>query len=767
MSLQENIDEKNEKDAERDDIEKVRYADVVIDRSHEALDRIFEYRLPASLSGIVETGSRVVVPFGAGNRETAGYVVHLKDRPGWDPDRIKDILRVEEGSIPVEGQLIRLASFIRNQYGSTMIQALRTVMPVRSKVRPKTELFVDLGIDPGEAETLLDGYRRRHAIRKVEVLKRLLEKGRLTGEECIRECGLPLAGLRKMESDGIIHIREKILWRNPYENLKKETKPVSLNQEQEAAFQRFKEDYDKGIHPTYLLFGITGSGKTEVYLKMIDHVLQKGRQAIVLIPEISLTWQTVRRFYDSFGDRIAVLNSKMSKGERYDAGERIRRGEADVVIGPRSALFAPVHDLGLILIDEEHDQAFKSDISPKYHASQVAGFRAKLAGASLVLGSATPLIESYEKALRGRYQLLSLHKRAGQAALPQVHIVDLREELKKGNRSVFSQDLRRMILDRLEKKEQIMLFINRRGFAGFVSCRNCGEVITCPHCDVSLTYHRDHMLRCHYCGYERPHVEVCPACGSAHVASFGIGTEKVEDALREEFPQARVLRMDTDTTRKKNAHEEILKAFSQGRADILLGTQMIVKGHDYANVTLVGILAADLSLFDRDFRSGERTFQLLCQAAGRAGRGGKKGEVVIQTYRPDHYAIRSAADHSYQAFYENESAYRKMMVYPPYGHMMAILILAERKDQAFLAHDRIRRMLEISQEKEDDPVRIMDPGPAMISKIRDVFRYVLYLKHEDQDRLTDLRMRLENVVDHHEMFAGIRVQYDLDPMNVY
>ena len=767
MSLQENIEEMSEKDLTSNDIEKVRYADVVIDRSHEALDRIFEYRLPPSLSGMVDAGSRVLVPFGAGNRETAGYVVHVKDRPTWNPDKMKDILGVEEGSIPVEGQLIRLASFIRNQYGSTMIQALRTVMPVRSKVRPKSEIHVELAIDHKEALDLLADYDRRHAVRKAQVLRRLLEKGRMTGPECTGECGLPLSGLRKMESSGIVRIREKILWRNPYEKLEKRAKPVTLNEEQEAALCRFREDYDRGVHPVYLLFGITGSGKTEVYLEMIRHVQKKGRQAIVLIPEISLTWQTVRRFYDSFGDRIAVLNSKMSKGERYDAGERIRRGEADVVIGPRSALFAPVRDLGLILIDEEHDHAFKSDLSPKYHASMVARYRAKLAGASLVLGSATPLIESYERALRGEYQLLKLNKRAGQAALPRVHIVDLREELRKGNRSVFSQELRRMILDRIEKKEQIMLFINRRGFAGFVSCRNCGEVISCPHCDVSLTYHRDHMLRCHYCGYERPHVEICPSCGSAHVASFGIGTEKVEDAIREEFPQARVLRMDTDTTRKKNAHEEILKAFSEGKADILLGTQMIVKGHDYANVTLVGILAADLSLFDRDFRSGERTFQLLCQAAGRAGRGGKKGEVLIQTYRPDHYAIRSAADHSYYEFYENESVYRKMMLYPPYGHMMAILILAERKDQAFLAHDRIRRMLEISQEKEDDPVRIMDPGPAMISKMRDEFRYVLYLKHRDTGRLTDLRKRLENVVETHDLFSGIRVQYDLDPMNVY
>ncbi len=754
MSLQENIEE-------------VRYVDLVIDRVHEALDRIFEYRIPPDLDHAVKTGSRVIVPFGSGNRETAGYVIAVKNRADWDPDKIKDILRVEEGSLPVESQLIRLASFIRSQYGSTMIQALRTVMPVRSKVRPRTETRIFLAMDKEEAGSLLASYDRRHAVRKAALLRGLLNQGSMTREECIKDCRLSMTDLRKMETAGILEIRERILWRNPYEKLERRENRVRLNEEQEAAFDQFRENYDRGDHRVYLLHGITGSGKTEVYLEMIRHVIGQGRQVILLVPEISLTWQTVRRFYDSFGDRIAVMNSRMSAGERFDAAERVRRGEADLVIGPRSALFAPVRDLGLVIIDEEHDHAFKSDISPKYHAAEVARCRAHLSGASLVLGSATPLVESYEKALKGDYCLLSLHKRAGHAALPGVEIVDLREEFRQGNRSVFSRSLREKILERLSRKEQIMLFINRRGFAGFVSCRNCGEVISCPHCDVSLTYHRDHRLRCHYCGYETAFTEVCPSCGSAHVAAFGLGTEKVEDALREEFPQARVLRMDTDTTRKKHAHEEILKAFSEGRADILLGTQMIVKGHDYANVTLVGVLAADLSLFDRDFRSGETTFQLLCQAAGRAGRGDKAGQVVIQTYRPDHYAIRAAANHSYQDFYENESAYRKMMAYPPYGHMMAILIQAARKEEAWLAHDRVRRMLEISQAQEEDPVTILDPGPAMISKIRDVYRYVLYLKHRDKERLSDLRCRLEKVIEEHEMFAGIHVQFDTDPMNVY
>ena len=496
-------------------------------------------------------------------------------------------------------------------------------------------------------------------------------------------------------------------------------------------------------------------------------MLKKEKQAIVLIPEISLTYQTVRRFYERFGNRIAVIHSRMSMGEKSDACERIRQGDADVVIGARSALFAPTKDLGLIIIDEEHDGAYKSDTSPKYHARETAIFRAGLAGASVVLGSATPSVESFYKAQKGEYILWTMKKRAGNALLPSVQIEDLREEFRRGNRSIFSESLRQKMQERLEKKEQIMLFLNRRGFAGFVSCRNCGTVIKCPHCDVSLTYHRNGSLRCHYCGYETAFTRQCPVCKSPHVAAFGLGTEKVEAALYQEFPGVRVIRMDMDTTRRKNAHQQMLQAFSAGEADILLGTQMIVKGHDYPNVTLVGILAADLSLHGQDFRSGERTFQLLCQAAGRAGRGDKKGEVVIQTYSPDHYAITTAAEHSYDAFYEQEYAYRNLMGYPPCAHLLVILIQCAEESQAVLTVMRIQKMIEQSQESGDDGVQILNPGQAAISKLKDVYRKVLYLKHADAEKLLNLKSRLEPVLEKHPLFAGVQIQFDFDPMNLY
>ena len=487
----------------------------------------------------------------------------------------------------------------------------------------------------------------------------------------------------------------------------------------------------------------------------------------MLIPEISLTYQTVRRFYERFGGRIAVINSRMSKGEKSDACERIRAGEADVIIGARSALFAPTERLGLIVIDEEHDGAYKSDTSPKYHARETAIYRAKLCGASVVLGSATPSVEAYAHALNGEYQLWTLKKRAGNAILPKTQIVDLREEFKKGNRSIFSEELHKKITECLERKEQIMLFLNRRGFAGFVSCRACGQVIKCPHCDVTLTYHRNGKLRCHYCGHEEVFTKQCPICKSPHVAAFGLGTEKVEAALHQEFPAARVLRMDMDTTKRKHAHEEMLAAFAAGKADILLGTQMIVKGHDYANVTLVGILAADLSLHEQDFRSGEKTFQLLCQAAGRAGRGEKAGNVIIQTYSPEHYAIVAAARHSYENFFKEEYTYRKLMAYPPCAHMLVILIQSGDESQSIIAMLRIEKIIEQSQSGESNPIQILNPGQASLSKLKDVYRQVLYLKHKEEERLLDLKRRLEPVLEKHPMFAGISIQFDFDPLSHY
>ena len=738
------------------------YADIIVNISAEALDRTFQYKVPPDLD--VVPGCRVLVPFGHSDRRIEGYVIGLTEEPDYDPARIKTILEILPGSVSVEAQLIQLADFLRRQYGSTMLQALKTVLPVKQKVRHQTQTRVELALLAEEARELLEKWETRHYKARCRLLSRLIEEGSIDSRRAAKECKIPAKELKKLEKEGILRLRTSVSWRKgfAFDPDGPGTSKVELNPEQRRVAQSFRSDYESGIRKTYLLFGVTGSGKTEVYLSLIETVLASGKGAIVLIPEISLTFQTVRRFAGRFGDQIAVLHSRMSAGERSDETERIKKGEARLVIGARSALFAPIPDLGIIIIDEEHDGAYKSDASPRYHAREAAVFRAKLANASVVLGSATPSVESYARAKEGEYQLLTLPSRAGAGTLPQIRLVDLKQEFTGGNKTIFSRELKSLIEDRLSKKEQVMLFLNRRGYAGFVSCRSCGTVIKCPHCDVSLTFHGDGSLRCHYCGFEAPYIKICPVCGKPHVAAFGLGTEKVEAALKKEYPNARILRMDADTTRRKHGHEEILKTFAAGDADILLGTQMIVKGHDYHNVTLVGILAADMSLNTPDYKSGERTFALLCQAAGRAGRGEKPGEVVIQTYSPDHYAITATLHHSYEEFFREEYVFRKMMGYPPCSHMLMILIMSNDEDQAIRASGRIQRMILQSQKtKEETPV-ILNPGKAAISKIKDVYRQMIYLKHPDGELLTDIRLRLEPVLFKHPMFAGIFVQFDYE-----
>ena len=493
-------------------------------------------------------------------------------------------------------------------------------------------------------------------------------------------------------------------------------------------------------------------------MELIEYVICQGKQAIVLIPEISLTYQTVMRFYRRFGNRVSIINSRLSAGERYDQLERAANGEIDIMIGPRSALFTPFANLGLIIMDEEHEGAYKSENVPRYHAREVAEMRAQMNHASLILGSATPSMESYHRALNGKYQLLTLHNRAKKnSRLANVHVVDLREELAEGNRSVFSRKLRELMEDRLSKGEQIMLFMNRRGYANFVSCRSCGEALRCPHCDVSLTYHKYGRLKCHYCGHEIWMPKNCPRCGSPYIAPFGTGTQKLEDMTRKTFPDARIIRMDADTTSTKGAHEEILQTFAEGDADILIGTQMIVKGHDFPKVTLVGIMAADLSLYVPDFRSGERTFELITQASGRAGRGEIPGDVVIQSYTPDHFAITAAADQDYEQFYRQEMLYRKMMAYPPAVGLVCITLSS--KDEATLNRGMERLYREILKEYCLDGVVFIGPVDASPYKVNDIYRKNLYIKHESYDILLKIRksaQKLEGL----DQYKNISFQYD-------
>ena len=491
-------------------------------------------------------------------------------------------------------------------------------------------------------------------------------------------------------------------------------------------------------------------------------MVDEGKQAIVLIPEIALTYQTVMRFYRRFGDRVSIMNSRLSAGERYDQMMRARAGKVDVMIGPRSALFTPFPDLGLIVIDEEHEPTYKSEQTPRYHARETAIRRAQMENASVVLGSATPSMEAMYRARRGEYVLFEMKNRSRMQSMAEVYTADMREELKSGNRSILSRKLQELMQERLEKKEQTMLFLNRRGYSGFVSCRECGHVIKCPHCSVSLSVHRDGKMRCHYCGYEQPRVDACPECGSRHIGEFRAGTQQIEEIVRTTFPGARVLRMDTDTTRQKDAHEKILSAFANEEADILVGTQMIVKGHDFPNVTLVGVLAADLSLYTDDYRSGERTFQLLTQAVGRAGRGERRGEAVIQTYSPDHYAIQASAAQDYESFYQEEIRYRELMGYPPAEELLAVHVSCEDEELLERGCHYLKEYILMAKGRLE--VRVIGPASPGIDKIKDVYRRVIYMKAPQYDVLIKMKDRLEQYIEINSGFDKMRIQFDFNPM---
>ena len=735
------------------------YADIIIDLSVKNVDRIFQYRIPAHLREAVKPGVQVNVPFGKGDTVRKGIVVGLSTETDYDPEKMKELMSVEEGAVPIRTQMICLAFWMKDRYATTMNQALKTVLTVKVKVTPREERVI-VSLKPREEiETLLIEAEKKKFRARVRLYRALLENDELPLKLTSEKLGVTSATLKPLVEKEIVEL--KAAPKEPgHLGSFSSARNISLNEEQRRAAETVIRDYDSGLRNTYLLYGITGSGKTEVYMELIDHVLREGRQAIVLIPEISLTYQTVMRFFRRFGNRVGIMNSRLSAGERYEQSERAANGEIDIMIGPRSALFTPFPDLGLIIIDEEHEGAYKSETAPRYDAREVARVRADMSGAVLVLGSATPSVESYYRAEQGEYRLLTLTKRAKEnSRLAGVHIVDLREELAEGNRSIFSRKLKKLIEDRLEKKQQVMLFMNRRGYAGFVSCRSCGKAMKCPHCDVSLTYHKNGRLKCHYCGFERPLPDRCPSCGSPFIAPFGTGTQKLEEFTKREFPKARILRMDADTTAKKGAHEEILATFAEGGADILIGTQMIVKGHDFANVTLVGVMAADLSLYAPDYKSAERTFELLTQASGRAGRGELQGDVVIQTYAPDHYAVSSAAEQDYLQFYRQELLYRKMMGYPPLVRLLTIGLSSKREADVIRASEDMKRV--ILREYALDGLKVIGPVEDSPYKLNDNYRKILYMKHESYDILLKVRncaRKRENIPD---LFRNVFVQYDL------
>ena len=551
--------------------------------------------------------------------------------------------------------------------------------------------------------------------------------------------------IKALEEEKLIQIETKRFYRSvlPKESASLEKK--QLNEEQQAIVDKLISSYQAGVRTPALLYGITGSGKTEVYMHLIEWMIHQNKQVIVLIPEISLTYQVILNFYSRVGEQVSMINSRLSDGERSDQLERARNGEISIMVGPRSALFTPFSNLGLIIVDEEQEGAYNSEQIPRYHTRETADKLAQLTNSLLLLGSATPSIESFSRAESGEYRKFCLTKRAVLGScLPNVQVVDMRKELASGNRSVFSRELREKMEECLAKKQQMMLFINRRGFSRVVSCRSCGKPIECPHCDVALTEHLGDKLVCHYCGYTKAMPRSCPLCGSPYLAGFGLGTQKAEMMIKAQFPSARVLRMDMDTTSKKDGHEQILDSFRRREADILVGTQMIVKGHDFPGVTLVGILAADMSLYNCDFRSSERTFQLLTQAAGRAGRGMEPGNVIIQTYDPENYSIQTAANQDYESFYHQEIRFRRRMQYPPIGLMCEVMAVSAEEE---LANQWIWQVQLLINKRFCDIIKIIGPSDAPIARLKDMWRKHLYIRSNDHKAYLEAMELIQEITE--------------------
>lgn len=757
------------------------YADIIVDISAGSLDRVFQYKIPDRLRAEVDIGRQVLVPFGKGDKVIKGFVLNITQKPGYDVEKIKEISQVINSELAMESQLIRLAWQMKKVYGGTMNQALKTVIPVKRQVKQKVQKYYRIAKHEEELAAYEERLSRDKRYRaRAALLKSIKELSRAPGREALpAACDRPVAlndlerygavspsALRALVADGILEELSQTAYRSPIKALMPAKEQPVLNTQQQQAANAIMEDEAHQIH---LLHGITGSGKTEVYMELIARMLLKGSQVIVLIPEISLSLQTVSRFYSRFGQRVSVMNSRLSDGEKYDQYLRAKRGEIDIVVGPRSALFMPFERLGMIIIDEEHDGAYKSENTPRFHARDVAIWRAKMAGAKVVLGSATPSMESYARALSGMYGLHTLDMRAREGSLlPTVTVVDLREEFKLKNKKIFSRRLCQLMEETLARGEQIILFLNRRGYAGFVSCRSCGHVFKCRHCEISMTAHRGGWLKCHYCGYEQPLPKLCPECGSPYVAAFGTGTQKVEQMIGMEFPNARVLRLDRDSTARKDSMEEILEKFRKHEADILVGTQMIVKGHDFPGVTLVGILAADLSMFSSDYMAAERTFDLLTQAAGRSGRDGKPGQVVIQTYQPEHYSISCASRQDYKSFYRQEMNYRRLLKYPPVVHIMVVLVTG--RDESRVG-DYIRLLAKALRtfcaEAGIEGMELIGPGDASVSRGMDIYRKVFYLKNKKFPYMIEAREFMERHLRTSSYIKDVSLQFDINPMSMY
>ncbi|MBC1451635.1 primosomal protein N' [Listeria welshimeri] len=792
----------------------INIAKVIVDVPAMQVDRPFDYFIPEDLEELIRPGMRVSVPFG--NRKIQGFVTSLDETE--ENPKLKGIDGVMDLAPVLNEELMELGDWLAEDTLSFRVSAYQAMLP--AALRAKYEkYFLRLDDENEELEQLFEGYetldwkvaeargllkqigkwvregrvevvyqvKNKITNKKVRVVSCLKSPYQLTeiiedmpknakaqsrvlaffqafeGSEILvselkKQAGTTDTTIKKLADLNILTIQEKIISRDPYQNHQFEkSESLQLLPDQQTACWKITAATEQ---ETFLIHGVTGSGKTEIYLQTIEAKLKEGKEAIVLVPEISLTPQMVERFKSRFGSEVAVLHSALSSGEKYDEWRKIERKEARVVVGARSAVFAPLENLGIIIIDEEHEASYKQEDNPRYHARDVAIWRANKYQCPVVLGSATPSLESFARAKKGVYTLIELPSRVNDRAMPEVSVVDMREELRKENRTEFSTELLEKIKDRIAKKEQTVLMLNRRGYSSFVMCRDCGYVVECPNCDISLTYHQSsNQMKCHYCGHEERVPQKCPSCEGEHIRYFGTGTQKVEESLTKLIPEARVIRMDVDTTRTKGAHEKLLKSFRNHEADILLGTQMIAKGLDFPDITLVGVLNADTMLHLPDFRASERTFQLLTQVSGRAGRHERTGEVVVQSYNPEHYSIEFAKKHDFIGFYNHEMQLRKMGSYPPFYYLTMINVSDENEMKAIRT---IQEMAQFLRGKLGPDAVVLGPVPSTITRIKNKYRYQCIIKYKIEP---DLKKELKTLITHYQkdQQKGLTITIDVQP----
>ncbi|HCC07186.1 MAG TPA: primosomal protein N' [Clostridiales bacterium] len=740
------------------------YVNILINRSNSKLNKTFSYKVPTELECKVEIGKRVLVPFGAKNKPENGYILEKLEHVNIDY-QIKEIIEVIDDFPLFDLKTLKLADFIKEKYMCNMVDAINIIMPGGIKnvtAESNTDKYLGIKVSEDEIDSFIIKNESKEKYKaQIQVLSYLKENSVVKLSDLKNDLKITDSPIKTLIKNELIEVSRQDKKLDIYKVLKNNTVDFVLNNEQRVAVEKIKEKIEAKVFSEMLIFGVTSSGKTEVYIEAIKEVIKQGRQGIVLVPEIALTPQIVRRFKQHFGDGVVVMHSKLSDTEKYNQWNRIKKREVSVMVGPRSAVFAPFDDVGIVVIDEEHDSAYKSENTPKYDAKEVARFICENNNAVLLYGSATPKIETYYRAQNGEIELIRLNKRVNEADNPTIHIVDMKEELKNGNTTIISHEVHKQIQDKLNKGEQILIFINRRGFSTFVSCRKCGYVMKCYNCDMPYVYHYDtDTLACHHCGKSIRNVNMCPECNSKYIKFFGLGTEKVEDDIQGLFKNARILRMDADTTSKKNSHDAILTDFNEGRADILIGTQMIAKGHDFRNVTMVVILAADMSLNIQDFRAYERSFQLFTQLAGRAGRSGKDSAVYIQTYEEKNYVLECIKNYDYEKFYKNEIMLREQLENPPFSNICIITLIGENEKKIIIYINGLKKYLEYYNIKGN--YKILGPAPNFIKKINDNYRWRLVIKGTDEEKVKNFVKYSINKFNEKEKVKDVKIQIDIN-----